>query len=56
MTAKTRTLAIYIAALLAIAYGATGIALTAGEVSRKMQECKALEIEACAIQPIGGTK
>ena len=48
MTPATRTFAVYIAALLALAYGATGIALTAGEVSRKMQECKALGIEACA--------
>ena len=48
MSPAARTFAFYLAALLALAYGATGIALTAGEVSRKMQECKALGVEACA--------
>ena len=50
MSPAARNFALYLAALLGLAYGATGIALTAGEVSRKMQECAALGIEVCAME------
>ena len=55
MTAETRTFLAYVAILLSFAHAATGIALTAGEVSRQMHECEGLGPAACTVtvEPFG---